>query len=61
MMKSQMQDQTAKGGILGIICYVLWHYDVDPVLIGLLTPVMSAALAWVSTKVGDKELASFFN
>lgn len=58
---SQMKDQAAKGGIMGIIMYLAYKNDVDPVLMSLSLPVISAVLAFISTKIGDKELASFFD
>jgi hypothetical protein len=60
--KSQRQigDQTTKGGLLGIFIYVLSRNNVDPVLIGLLVPVAASVLAWISTKIGDPDLACMF-
>jgi cytochrome c biogenesis factor len=56
----QIGDQTTKGGLLGIFIYVLSRNNVDPVLIGLLVPVVASALAWISTKIGDPDLACMF-
>jgi hypothetical protein len=56
----QIGDQTTKGGVIGIIIYALSRNNVDPVLIGLLVPVVASVLAWVSTKVGDPDLACLF-
>ena len=56
----QIGDQTTKGGLLGIACYTLWKSNVDPVLISMLMPVMSSVLAYLSTKIGDKDLACLF-
>ena len=56
----QIGDQSTKGGLLGIFVYALSKNDVDPVLIGLLVPVASSVLAWVSTKIGDPDLACLF-
>ena len=56
----QIGDQTTKGGLLGIFIYVLSRNNVDPVLIGLLVPVVASVLAWVSTKIGDPDLACMF-
>lgn len=56
----QIGDQTTKGGLLGIFIYVLSRNNVDPVLIGLLVPVVASVLAWVSTKIGDPDLACLF-
>ncbi len=56
----QIGDQTTKGGLLGIMIYALSRNNVDPVLIGLIVPVAASALAWVSTKIGDPDLACLF-
>lgn len=56
----QISDQTTKGGLLGIFIYVLSRNNVDPVLIGLLVPVVASVLAWISTKIGDPDLACIF-
>lgn len=56
----QIGDQTTKGGVIGIIIYALSRNNVDPVLIGLLVPLVASVLAWVSTKVGDPDLACLF-
>jgi len=40
--------------------YGLSTNNVDPVLISLLVPVVSSVLAWVSTKIGDPDLACLF-
>jgi len=58
--KRQIGDQTTKGGLLGIMIYALSRNNVDPVLIGLLVPVVASVLAWVSTKIGDPDLACMF-
>lgn len=56
----QIGDQTTKGGLLGIMIYALSRNNVDPVLIGLLVPVVASVFAWVSTKIGDPDLACLF-
>ena len=56
----QIGDQTTKGGLLGIMIYALSRNNVDPVLIGLIVPVAASALAWISTKIGDPDLACLF-
>jgi len=56
----QIGDQTTKGGLLGILIYTLSRNNVDPVLIGLIVPVAASFLAWVSTKIGDPDLACMF-
>jgi hypothetical protein len=56
----QIGDQTTKGGLLGIMIYAMSRNNVDPVLIGLIVPVAASVLAWVSTKIGDPDLACLF-
>ena len=56
----QISDQTTKGGLLGIMIYTLSRNNIDPVLIGLLVPIAASVLAWVSTKIGDPDLACLF-
>jgi phage shock protein PspC (stress-responsive transcriptional regulator) len=58
-MKQQAMDQTAKGGVLGIITYLAMKYNVDAALVALAMPLVSAVLAWASTKIGDPNIASF--
>lgn len=57
---NQTADQGTKGGILGIITYLLIKYNVDPALTALSLPVLAVALSWASTKVGDPNVAAFF-
>ena len=61
-MKStkQIADQTFKGGIQGVICYFLWKSSLDRELIFMLMPITSTVLAWISTKIGDPDLACMF-
>ena len=56
----QISDQTTKGGLLGVMIYTLSRNNVDPVLIGLLVPIAASVLAWISTKIGDPDLACLF-
>jgi len=56
---NQTYDQSAKGGILGIITYLAMKYEVDPTLIAMSLPFLSAILAYASTKIGDPAIASF--
>ena len=56
----QISDQTTKGGLLGIMIYALSRNNVDPLLIGLIVPGAASFLAWVSTKIGDPDLACMF-
>ena len=56
----QIGDQTTKGGLLGIMIYTLSKNNVDPVLIAMITPIAASVLAWISTKIGDPDLACMF-
>jgi hypothetical protein len=58
--KRQIGDQTTKGGLIGIMIYALNKQGADPMFISLLVPVASSVLAWVSTKIGDPDLACLF-
>ena len=56
----QIGDQTTKGGVLGVLIYALSKNNVDPVLIGLLVPIAASVLAYLSTLIGNKDLACMF-
>jgi hypothetical protein len=56
----QIADQTLKGGIQGVICYLLWKSKLDRELIFMLMPISATVLAWISTKIGDPDLACLF-
>jgi hypothetical protein len=58
--KRQISDQTTKGGVIGLMIYGLTKQNVDPMLISLLVPIASSVLAWLSTKIGDPDLACLF-
>lgn len=59
-MKSvQIIDQTAKGGILGLLGYFLLELGVDQGIVAALIPLLAAILAWLSGRVGDQAIASF--
>ena len=56
----QIGDQTTKGGLIGLFIYWATKNNVDPALVALLVPIISTVLAWLSTKVGDPDLACLF-
>ena len=60
MSNKQIADQTFKGGIQGVICYFLWKSKLDRELIFMLMPISSTIMAWLSTKIGDPNLACLF-
>ena len=55
----QVKDQSIKGVVLGAVAYLLVKWNVDAeAQAGIITAV-TAGLAYASTKVGDKTVASF--
>lgn len=56
----QIGDQTTKGGVIGLFIYWATKNNVDPALVALLVPIISTVLAWISTKIGDPNLACLF-
>lgn len=56
---SQVADQTLKGAILGAVTYLMSRFNVEPAAQAAFLPLITAALAWASTKVGDPTVASF--
>jgi hypothetical protein len=59
MKSQQIVDQTAKGGILGLVGYFLLEVGVDAGIVAALLPLLAAILAWASGRVGDQAIASF--
>jgi hypothetical protein len=60
MKATTAADGIAKGGAMGVVVYLCDKYSVDPMLTALAMPLVAAALAMVSTKIGDPAVASFF-
>ena len=58
--RRQIGDQSTKGAALGLCVYGMVKGNFDPMLIALLVPVISTVFAWISTKIGDPELACLF-
>ena len=59
--KTQVSDQIAKGGIMALIVYLANKGDFDPELIAICMPLIAGTMAWVSCKIGDPAIASFFD
>ena len=57
-MKTQIADQTGKGAVLAFVAY---GFRNNPELGVVILPIVSAALAWVSTLVGNPDVASFLD
>lgn len=60
-VKTQINDQTLKGAILGLVAYGMMKLDAPEELQAALYPLILWALAYVSTKFGDPKSASFLN
>ena len=56
----QTADQTLKGAVIALVTYVAYKYDLDMELVALAIPVVSGVMAWISTKVGNKNTACLF-
>ena len=58
-INSQVKDQSIKGVVLGVVAYLLVKWNVNAeAQAGVITAV-TAGLAYASTMVGDKNVASF--
>jgi len=56
----QTADQTLKGAVIALGSYIAHKYGVDPQITALSIPVVSAAMAMISTRVGNPETACLF-
>lgn len=56
----QTADQTLKGAVIALGSYIAHKYNVDPQIIALSIPVISALMAGLSTKVGNPNTACLF-
>jgi zinc transporter ZupT len=59
--KTQMGDQMAKGGVMGLVVYFANKGNVDPELLAICMPLIAGVMAFVSSKIGDPGVASFFD
>tara|TARA_R110000737_G_scaffold50917_1_gene71997 strand:+ start:122 stop:310 length:189 start_codon:yes stop_codon:yes gene_type:complete len=59
MKKQHLIDQSGKGVILGAIVSFLGTTDLDPTVQGAAVTIAAVVLAWLSTLIGDKTIASF--
>ena len=62
MNNAQLQtaDQTLKGAVIALVTYVAYKYGADMQLVALAIPVASGVMAWISTKIGNKNTACLF-
>lgn len=58
-INSQVKDQSIKGVVLGGVAYLLVKWNVDAEAQAGIITALTASLAYASTKVGDKNVASF--
>jgi len=58
--KSQVGDQMAKGGVMGLVVYFANKGNIDPELLAICMPLIAGVMAFVSSKIGDPAIASFF-
>ncbi len=56
----QVGDQTLKGAVVGAVAYILAKLNVSPEAQASFLPLVLWALAYVSTRIGDPTVASFF-
>lgn len=60
-IKANVSDQAVKGALLGGLGYLANKYGVSAEVVALVMPVALAVLAWVSTKIGDKNTTAIFS
>ena len=58
--KLQTADQTLKGAIIALVTYVGYKKGWDMQFVALAIPVVSGALAYVSTFIGNRNTACLF-
>ena len=60
-IKANVSDQAVKGALLGGLGYLANKWGVSAEVVALVMPVALAVLAWVSTKIGDKNTTAIFS
>jgi hypothetical protein len=60
-IKANVSDQAVKGALLGAIGYAANKYGVSAEIVAVIMPIALTALAWVSTKIGDKGTTALFS
>ena len=58
--KLQTADQTLKGAIIALVTYVGYKRGWDMQMVALAIPVVSGVLAYISTRIGNKNTACLF-
>ena len=59
MKKQHLIDQSGKGVVLGALVTFLSTTDLHPTAQGAAVTLAAVVLAWLSTLIGDKTIASF--
>lgn len=59
-VKANLGDQAVKGAALGVLAYLADKAGLSTEVVAVLMPVALTALAWVSTKIGDKTTTAIF-
>jgi hypothetical protein len=59
-IKVNLGDQAVKGAILGALAYFADAFGLDATQVAVAMPIALTALAWVSTKIGDKGTTALF-
>jgi hypothetical protein len=60
-IKSQAVDQAGKSVVASAISYLLIKWGMDAELVIILMPAIVVLLAFISSKIGDPTIASFFS
>lgn len=60
-IKVNLGDQAVKGAVLGALAYFGDQAGLGAEQVAVLLPVALVALAWVSTKIGDKGTTALFS
>lgn len=59
-IKMNLGDQAVKGAVLGALAYFGDAFGFSMTQVAVAMPVALTALAWVSTKIGDKGTTAIF-
>lgn len=59
--RNQVADQSGKGAILGVLAAVLAETSLDAATITAILTLAGGVLAWLSTLIGNRAVASFLD
>ena len=60
-LKANLSDQAVKGAVIGALAYFASKAGFGSEVVAVLTPVVLTAMAWLSTKIGDKTTTAIFS